>query len=595
LRCSLNGSLKIKGKSTAKLINQTILFLCLFVSLTIPNIIFSGASWYQSLHLMKWAVAFIPIGIASVLAGANMLIKGKKKLSLEMEPFGVVWLFLILFLTLQPLWAPITSIPTFVREWFFFTALWVTYLLSYHDFDGKKLDVLLWFGSLNAALNVLFAELQFRGLSGTFHFILPTPGKYIGNTGQQNMLGLWVAMMLFSSGFLFLFRRYKSPSKWIYKALLLANVALVVVLSWGLWNTTSRSSILSFFTGLGVLLLVGSRIKDKVSIKGELRKRVLILMLILASTLVGTLLYGRGGAFLEKTNNMLTQVEEVGKRDSIWATALTMFKMHPLTGVGLGHFKWNYLEAQKEMLKVYPDKEWKFTLWAHNEIFQWFCEVGLFGGLVLIGLGCFWLWYFMRAVLSKKVLSLEALWACGLLFLIWFDALWTRPFHRIEDALWVAFAFAISNRELLPKNFEWTAIRRDYMVRVLGGAILGFSLLGMVAFAGAMRGDKFILRSIKSKNPEISRQLLEKASGCLLVRGLAEKALAYHYLERAKYSGRVEDLVEGMSRLQECFNKEPHSKELYRLIYLYKAFGDKKMLESLIGYANPTSLDEVLK
>jgi len=582
---------KPEVEDQGKLINGTVLFLCLFVSLTVPNVIFSGAGWYQSLHLMKWAVAFSPIALAAALAGANMLIKGKKKLNLEMEPFGVVWLFLILFLTIQPLWAPITSVSTFVREWFFFAALWITYFLTYHAFDNKKLAILLWFGALNAALNVIFAELQYRGLIKDLWFILPTPGKYIGNTGQQNMLGLWVAMMLFSSSFLFLFKNKGNFSSVLQGA----NIAILFVLSWGLWNTTSRSAILSFVVGFGALLLAASRLKEHISVESGILKRPVLLGVILATTLVGTILYGRGGAFLDKANNMLTQVEEVGKRDSIWATALTMFKMHPLTGVGLGHFKWNYLEAQKEMLKVYPDKEWKFTLWAHNEIFQWFCETGLCGGMVLVGLGGWWLWRFTRAMLGKKTLTLEALWACGLLFLIWFDALWTRPFHRIEDALWMAFAFGIANREILPKKLQWTEIRRDYMVRALGGAVLCFSLWGLFSFGGAMMADKLILRALKAKDPEVARQLLEKAHGHLMASDLAEKVLAYHYLEKAKYSGNVEDLVEGINRLQSYFNKEPQSKELYRLIYLYKAFGDKKMLDSLIGYANPTSLDEVLK
>ncbi|MDN5318366.1 MAG: hypothetical protein PWR00_329 [Thermovirga sp.] len=580
---------KIENKG--KLINSTVLFLCLLVSLTIPNVIFSGAGWYQSLHLMKWAVAFAPIALAAAWAGTNMLLKGKKKLNLEMEPFGVVWLFLILFLTVQPLWAPITSVPTFVREWFFFAALWITYFLTYHDFDNRKLVILLWFGALNAALNVIFAELQYRDLIKDLWFILPTPGKYIGNTGQQNMLGLWVAMMLFSSSFMFLFKRGGKVSQ----GLQWANIVILFLLSWGLWNTTSRSAILSFVVGFGVLLLTASRLKEHISVEGRVWKRAILLGVILVTTLVGTILYGRGGAFLDKANNMLTQVEEVGKRDSIWATALTMFKMHPLTGVGLGHFKWNYLEAQKEMLKVYPGKEWKFTLWAHNEIFQWFCETGLFGGMVLVALGGWWLWCFARAVLSKKALSLEALWACGLLFLIWFDALWTRPFHRIEDALWMAFAFAIANREILPKDFQWTKIRRDYMVRALGGAILCFSLLGIFSFGGAMVADKLMVRALRSKDPEVARRLLEEAQEHLMVQDLAEKLIAYHYLEKAKYSGNVEDLVEGINRLQTYFNKEPQSRELYRLIYLYKAFGDKKMLDSLIGYANPSSLDEILK
>ena len=97
--------------------------LILFV-LSVPNLVFSGAFWFETLHLMKWAVVFVPAGVLVAVAGARIAFIKDVRNSFVLDPFGAVWLFLVLFLVLQPLWAPVTSMPTFTREWFFFASLW---------------------------------------------------------------------------------------------------------------------------------------------------------------------------------------------------------------------------------------------------------------------------------------------------------------------------------------------------------------------------------------------------------------------------------------------------------------------------------------
>ncbi|HDQ92680.1 MAG TPA: hypothetical protein ENN89_01005, partial [Synergistetes bacterium] len=161
----------------------------LAIVLVLPNLLFSGTWWYESLHIIKWAAAFIPVGLLVFAAGLRIA-SGRAK-DPVIDPFGALWLFLALLLLLQPLWAPVRSFPTFAREWFFFAALWGVYVTARKGLKKGSLELFLWGASFNAALNVLFAELQARGLQGIFPFIYPVPGLYIGNTGQQNMFGLW--------------------------------------------------------------------------------------------------------------------------------------------------------------------------------------------------------------------------------------------------------------------------------------------------------------------------------------------------------------------------------------------------------------------
>ncbi|MGC9372216.1 MAG: O-antigen ligase family protein [Thermovirgaceae bacterium] len=572
---------------TQELIPFPLYVMLLFIALTVPNIVFSGPAWFQTLHLLKWAVAFVPVAFMTIAAGINLTKNGAPKTGFVLDPFGAIWLFLLLFLSLQPLWAPLTSIPTFAREWFYFASLWAAYIVAMHLGGARMLKPLILAAALNALINIFFAELQIRGLNTQFAFILPTPGKYIGNTGQQNMLGLWTAMTMLGVAYLFLLEGLKHESRRDC-AESVFNLFLLAGLSWGLWNTTSRSATLSFIAGWLVLIMVFSG-QGHGGGKKALVKRNGAVLLLLAATLLGSLAFGRGGTFLSKSEEIVTRVETVGKRDSIWATSYTMFRMHPVTGVGLGHFKWNYLEAQKEMLQKWPEKEWKFTLWAHNEVLQWFCETGLPGGLVLVLFGVWWIKSFLKVLFRKMRIGPEASWACGMLFLLWVNAMWTRPFHRIENVLWMAFAFALANREMIPLRVGWNELRRDWIVRLLGVTMTVAALGGIVFLGGGMYGDRQLRVALDTRDAGFQLALLQSAERHLMVRDLAQRQIAYHYLARSRVSGNVEYLAEGLNRLNDYFRSHPQAREMNQLLSWYKRLDETELFESVAVYLHPRS------
>ncbi|GAB6281162.1 MAG: hypothetical protein STSR0007_13470 [Thermovirga sp.] len=264
-----------------------------------------------------------------------------------------------------------------------------------------------------------------------------------------------------------------------------------------------------------------------------------------------------------------------------------MFTMHPIRGVGLGHFKWNYLEAQREMLRHFPGMKWQYTYWAHNEILQWFCETGVFGGLILLAMGAWWFFALYRHLRSGGHLSGEAVWACGFLFLIWFNALWTRPFHRIEDAVWMALAFALANREILPSCSSWTEIRRPWIIRGLGIAMCVGAIAGVMFLGSGMIGDRALRAATLENSPLAQRTLLESATRRLMVSDVAQRQLAYHYISQAEKTKQVEYLVEGLTRLHLYFFKQPHSAELIRLLAWYSDVRETELLESLAQYLKP--------
>ena len=525
-----------------------------FLAFVLPNLVFSGPWFYSTLHLMKWAVVFFPLAFAGMAAGYGILRRGTKATGFRLDGFAVLWLFLLLYVTMQPFWSGIRSPATFFSEWFFFSGLWLIYILVSSMQGEEFLFPLLWGSLANCALSVLFAELQVRGLSGPFFFILPTPGHYIANTGQQNMFSLWLAIGGLNGAALLL-RGERRNLKGFLLMLLLA------VDFWGLISTTSRSGILAFASGFFALAALTLRNRA-----GQWGRRLLAVLLLFFAVFGLNIFLneGRWGILLYKMDDIVKNPLSIANRDSIWATSWTMFRERPLRGVGLGQYKWHYLDAQREMLKRWPHLRWQYTHWAHNEFLQWFAESGLVGGILFLFL---WLWWGIsafRAFLKKKDLSQEALWGSAMICLFLFNALWTRPFHRIENVLWLSLAFAVTNREILfplfpsppPEEFEKGG-------RLLGGVLCLVSLLGVIYLGSGMWGDRQLRLA---SDPDLSGEerilSLEKASRNPMVMEMAEQQRAYALIALGQEQKSPELVSDGLNELMVFFRRQPHAKEL---------------------------------
>ncbi len=555
-----------------------LLFLLAFV---LPNLVFSGPWFYSTLHLMKWALVFFPIAVAGMAAGYVILRRGTTATGFRLDGFAIVWLFLLLYVTMQPFWSGLRSPGTFFSEWFFFSALWLIYVLAASMEKGDFLAPLLWGSLANCVISVLFAELQVRELNGPFFFILPTPGYYIANTGQQNMFSLWLAMGGLNGTALLLRGERRNLKGLLLMFLLAADF-------WGLISTTSRSGILAFAAGFAVLSAMTLRNRA-----GRWGRRLLAAALLFAAVF-GMNIYlneGRWSILLYKMDDIVKKPLSIANRDSIWATSWTMFKERPLRGVGLGQYKWHYLDAQRDMLKRWPHMKWQYTHWAHNEFLQWFAESGLVGGILFLFL---WLWWGIsafRAFLKKKDLSQEALWGSAMISLFLFNALWTRPFHRIENVLWLSLAFALTNREVLvplfpsppPGEFEKGG-------RLLAGVIFIVSLLGVIYLGSGIWGDRQLRLAGDPELPgEESLLFIEKASRSPMVRELAEKQRAYGLIALGQERKNPGMVSEGLNELMIFFRKQPHVKELGYLTGWSKRLENEPLYREFLSYGTALS------
>ncbi|MDR1019300.1 MAG: O-antigen ligase family protein [Synergistaceae bacterium] len=594
----------IGGKPAAKvpLVPQWMLWVCFLISFSAPNLVFSGRYWFDTLHIMKWAVTMVPIGVLALAAGVILASRRLEQVDFVLDPFGALWLVLVLFVTAQPLFTPMTSYSTFGKEWFYFSCLFATYMLAYNACRGERLHrALLWGGSLNASVNVLFAEMLMRGTNKGFDFILDVPGNYIGNTAQQEMFGLWMAMAVLNCVYLHL--QYvglrKEGEKWSDRpgliALLLLNLFFLSVNSWGLWNSTARGGILSFVVAFVILIAGLWRGGYVLALRRSYKVFGVVIALLTAVLAGGSYLgIGRGSTLIIKMMDMVKNPTSIGNRISIWRTSFEVFKIRPLTGVGIGHYKWHFLEGQRNLYRASPELmddpeyDWQFTYWAHSEYIQWLCETGVAGALLLAAMAAWWLYSFLMALVKRKELPPEAIWGCAMLFLLWFDALFSRPFHRIENSVWMALAFALSNRSILPQRAKWTAVDSAWVYRAFGVFVAVVSISGFIFLAGGIQGDKLIFESLaKPGTLREKDDLLKKAEGYLMSRDDAREQYGYLLVEVGVMQKDREVFLDGVGGLYAAFVRRPTSKLLFEITDYARQIGSSELLGIMSTYFKP--------
>ena len=569
----------------SRLVFRCFLFCAFFLVFVLPNLIFSGEFFFSTLHLMKWAATLAPLAILGAATGFQVLRNGTERTDFRLDGFAVVWLALLLYMTVQPFWAPPRSTVTFFQEWFFFGSLWLAYTLASLLADGKLVRALLWGALLNAAVSVLFAELQMRGLNGPFPFILPTPGNYIANTGQQNMFALWMAIS--GLGGIFLFFSTTGPRRFFANT---SIVLLLVVVFWGLISSTSRSGILSLTAGFLVLSIFSLRLEGR----RNLLKASCVLLLF-AAVLTANVSWNpsTGAALTSKMENLIENPLSFAHRDSIWATSWTMFARNPIKGVGLGQYKWHYIDAQNQMLHRWPHLKWQYTHWAHNEFLQWMAEGGVVGAALMFFLWLWWGWGALRAFVKKTPLSPEAVWGSALAALFLVNALWTRPFHRIENAVWLALAFAVTNRELLPPLLPTPPPEQFKRGgRLLGGVVCLVSLIGLLYLGNGIYGDRLLrLSTMEGRDAAEIASLLDRAYRSPMVRDIAEKQRAYFRIHLGEAANDAEMLAGGLNDLIAYFEKQPHVQELNFLRGWAGRLNDQQFRDYMESFQPPASAE----
>ena len=593
---ALRGSGMMQGGAARALVPLWIFYPFIFISLSLPNLIYSGTDWFDTLHIMKWAWTMVPVALISLAGGSALALYGAERTGFRLDLFGAAWLCLLAFVSLQPLWCDIFAWSTYFKEWFFFASLPAAYIFCCCLFDSQAaLRRVIWLANINAAVNVVFAELLIRGMNDIFLLIMNVPGNYIGNTGQQEMFGLWMAMA--ALGGIYLHMVYSSP---LYdgagrRFMTWANLFMLAFNSWGLWNSTTRAGMLALIAGAAALALAAARCRADGGALARRAGAAFALVAFMLAVNICTAYFGwsRAYALINKTSDMLLNTSNFGARREIWITSWNVFKLHPLAGTGLGHYKWHYLEGQREAFKTHPELKWQFTYWAHSEYLQLLAELGIFGAAALFAAGAWWLWSFARALTMRKTLSPGAMWGCAMIFLMWCDALFSRPFHRIEIAVWMSLAFAWANREIFAPPPSWHEIRSGFVYRLFGLFVAAVAAAGLVFFYNGCRADKYLLAAARTDDAALRTSFIKRARRSLMERDEAGEQLAYHVIALARATGRAEDLEAGIGALYGSFRTKPQAKQLVELLRYARETNNLALMSELVTYLPPSSYRKV--
>lgn len=633
------------------LVPPIILLPLWFVSLALPNMIYSGVLFADTLHILKWTAAGVPIAIAVIIASFRVMKYGHERIRVRLDIFSLIWLAILVYCLLMPLWVKIVSPTSYALEMQCFAAVWAFYVLSASSFPEWGLRSVLVLANLNASLNVLFAELQIRDmnnlsfLNGTIFadlrqfssIILPTPGNYIGNTAQQNMFGLWVAVATLGAVYLYVYDAWKSePSahgrKVIAPALCVALAVIVLkfavtehsmilgilagllILSaffcvyrygndksgyfaviilllmsvnfWGLMNSTSRSATIALILGLTVMLISTVWKFDR-----KYLIRFGLALAVIACVFWVSLYSERSEQIVDKTVEIVQKVEDIGRRRGIWTTSYAMFLEHP-EGVGIGQYKWHYLEGQREGFRLfYPEASswyrWQYTHWAHNEFLQFFCEGGLIGGIMLLLMWLSWfspsLWGYIR----RKEIGINAVWAVSLVTLVTFSAAFTRPFHRIENMVWITLAFALSNREFFGGRLTFDILKTPSTRKIAGIVCILTSIAGIVHIGSGIYGNYLLRRALSTNQENLQLYYLNKAEKHPIVYEDTMRNLGYHYMQAGEQHNNPEMMLRGFNILWEQFHREPHSEDISRLLNFAQRYQIEPVIREIASYFRP--------
>jgi len=247
--------------------------------------------------------------------------------------------------------------------------------------------------------------------------------------GQKNWISNYLAM-IFPIGFSYFLLEQIKKNKIIYFFLLsILYTTLMICQSRGIWISISLTLMLAIYIIFKFKLL--KVFKEN--------KKWLVLLLI--TFLVITVIYSTNNPLnksaLTVPQRALSTFDEndpsINTRLLIWRTTIEMIKDKPLFGLGIGTFKYHYLDYQAEYLQNNPNyiKNSGKAAEAHNEYLQMAAEIGLVG--LLIFLAVIFLFYFSIYQYLKKSVKKEGMIIIfGLVmaitcFLI--HSMFTFPFH----------------------------------------------------------------------------------------------------------------------------------------------------------------------
>lgn len=365
-------------------------------------IILVGCSWLVPDHIAPWTSFHTEVpAFFAVLLMYYIYWRSSQQ---ELKVSVAAWPLLLLIASPWIQWGlgHLSYVGDAVIASLYLTAFTLAWFFGHHGVQINKqtqwslveqISLVVLFVGLVVSLQIfvqwLKIEVYFRGwiLEG-----LPT-GRMRANVGQPNQAATTVLMAIVAAVVLFCSKRLGGRVCWLS----------VVVLTWAMVLTQSRTALLSCLVILVILnLLLSRRLKlIEVSIAIERRQLIFWLLLVIGMTWVFQVLEligVTGGAGLK-------QLAQPGTRTIIWTQIVIAILEKPWLGYG-----WLQIPAAQQFGALnFPGAEQ--TNYAHNIILDLFAMLGVpIGLLVVSGAG-----YFFWSRIDSVRESIDAIFALFIL------------------------------------------------------------------------------------------------------------------------------------------------------------------------------------
>ncbi|MDR1943887.1 MAG: O-antigen ligase family protein [Synergistaceae bacterium] len=616
-------------------------FAAAFSLTALPVLVFNGYGWYPQTDFFKWTLVFSVTAYGAGFCAIFALI-GR---SVRLGAIGAMWLALALSLALQPALLQVRCFPEWVRNWYFFAALGgAVFFLSNLPLEEVMPGVLRSAAATGGVSTVIgFVRRAFPTARIPFvSEIGLAPDRFFANARLDNLLGAYLALAI-TAGFWLIVRALlahrpgeaggKNKEKSLFARPAFAfDLALAVLNSVGLWMTGARSAVLSCAAGV-IVLLTALRPDARL-----IRKIALCAALALAALFCAALL--APGAFRVERRDMskILSPESLSPKNegriAIWGITLEMIGKAPVLGVGLGNYKWNYMDATADFMEK-SDIPPRYTYWAHNEYLQWLAETGAVGAALFSLIIIYAVALCVKSLktlrkknqdrglcprppgsllpgpcsfdaggLSDGERRLMLSWALAAIAVLAVDSCFSRPFHHADTAFSFSLALAVISR-LCPEPLTGVRSAAAFPAlarRALGPAfavILLAAVSGVALFAQSFSGQRYLGEyyyntSYISLVPSEEREAYYRP---FLFSDAYLRLIARENFIRAEigFDDREKDDEDAIRLLTECFARTPGYEELNMLMRTLQRLGRIDEARLYFRYYPPEEREKFLR
>jgi len=528
-------------------LDQALVYTVALLLFSIPLFILTTISEYG---YGKTMFALIGISLLSILWGISVWLKGSW--SIRWPWITIPFLGFVAASLLSLLYAlnGRVVIQSLVLVIFFFQMLLI---IANVVRERKDVHLLLFAMLFSGFLASLYGLLQYLGiLPGAFGGT--GLAELISTMGNRNYLGGFLAYLLFPSVILVL------SSRWRWVRVL---SILMIVFCFGMTLLLRQTGVSVSLVVAGIALGVGWAIFRPVDPIRKNRVWILVLLLLITVTFLvqapSSPLNSVVGLSADEPSwiSQLWEKNAGRTRSWDWWVGWEMFVDSPVVGVGLGNYKLNFLAYKAEFLSTPRGENYSFYIpraaQAHNDYVQALAEVGILGGLAIVGfMAILVVSFWLRVRQTKdedKRLDLLLL-ACGVIP-VFVHALVSFPAHLPASSLvfiaiiGIAFSRVYGDRAVRTYSLSrWPLKISVLSVAAIGIVVSAFAVSDLSANILMTRG----LQQLQLGNMYAAEALLSESIRC----DFAPRQTYYHL---ASAQLRLDRLDEAWESLELCMTR----------------------------------------